>query len=182
MSDESVLKAEVKKSNGTVKLAAILIAGGVVLLAANLLHISLMAFIWPMFIIGAGVLMVWPAYKSTADDQSKLSFLAIPGYATVVTGVLLLLMNLVNHFESWAYTWPLLLAGGAYGYAYMHRFDEDGKAEEGAHKFIRVMVLTFMGLAALFELLIFQSLGAWWPLLIVGLGIYLYVRNKRSVA
>jgi len=28
--------------------------------------------------------------------------------------------------------------------------------------------------------LIFQSLGAWWPLLLIGVGAYLYLKSKRS--
>jgi len=183
MSDESVLKAEVSKNGeSTGRLAVALIAGGVILLAMNVLNISLMSFLWPFFIIGAGVLMVWPAYQSTSEDRSRLSFFAVPGAMTLAVGVLLFLMNLVNHFESMAYSWPLILAAGAAGYGYIHRFDESDEKVEKAHRFIRAMVISFMVMAVIFELLVFQSLGAWWPLLLVGLGIYIYVKNKRSVA
>jgi hypothetical protein len=182
MSDESVLKAEVKnKDEGTARIAVALVAGGVILLAVNLLEISLMNFFWPMFIIGPGLLMIWPAYQATAENRSRLSFLAVPGAMIVATGVLLFLMNLVDHYESWAYAWTLVLAAGAAGYGYMGRFEETGERQEKVYRFIRTMVLAFMGLAVLFELFVFHSLGAWWPLLIVGLGIYIYFKNKRSV-
>lgn len=125
--------------------------------------------------------MLWPAYQATADHRSKLSFLAVPGAMTLATGVLLFLMNTVNHYESWAYAWTLVLAAGAAGYAYMHRYDETGERGEKAYKFIRVMVLTFMALAVFFEVLVFQSLGVWWPLLLIGLGLYVFVKNKRSI-
>ena len=181
MSEETVLKAEVgKSSEKPSKLAGGLIIAGLLLLALNLLDIHLMDYLWPMFIVGLGALMVWPAYKSTADEQSKMSFLAVPGAMTLALGALLFLMNLVNHYESMAYSWTLLLAAGGAGYGYIHRFDESGDKVEKAHRFIRTMVLAFMGLAVVFELFIFQSLGAWWPVLIVGLGIYLLVKNKRS--
>lgn len=183
MSEESVIKAEVnKKDIGTAKLAAGLVAGGVILLAANLLHISLMFFLWPMFVIGPGLLMLWPAYQSTPGNRSKLAFLAVPGAMIVATGGLLFLMNLVNHYESWAYAWTLVMAAGAAGYAFMHRFDESNERGDKAYRFIRAMVIAFMGLAVFFEVLVFQSLGIWWPVLLIGLGLYLYVRNKRSVA
>jgi hypothetical protein len=181
MSEETVLKAEVGKADEKPsKLAGGLIIAGLLLLALNLLDIHLMNYLWPMFIIGPGVMMMWPAYKSTADEQSKLSFLAVPGAMILATGALLFLMSVSNHYESWAYSWTLLLAAGGAGYGYMHRFDDAGDKVEKAHRFIRTMVLLFMGLAAFFELFVFQSLGAWWPVLIVGLGIYLLVKNKRS--
>jgi hypothetical protein len=43
------------------------------------------------------------------------------------------------------------------------------------------MVIVFMALAVFFEVLVFQSLGIWWPVLLIGLGLYLFVKNKRSV-
>ncbi|MGD8806318.1 MAG: hypothetical protein PVH65_10730 [Chloroflexota bacterium] len=181
MSEESVLKAEVKAQNGQASWPAlILIGAGIVLLITNLLHISLMAYLWPGFFVGLGFLMVWPAYKSTAASQSRLSFLAIPGAMLLAMGGLFFLMNLTDHFESMAYSWTLILAAGAAGYAYLKRFDRSGAAGEKAQRFIRTMVLAFMGLATLFELLVFESLGAWWPILLIGVGVYLYLKNKRS--
>jgi hypothetical protein len=42
------------------------------------------------------------------------------------------------------------------------------------------MALSFMGLATIFEIFVFQSLGGWWPLLLIGLGVYLLVKQNRS--
>jgi CDP-diglyceride synthetase len=181
MSEETVLKAAVKAEDGQSSwLAKVLIGAGVVLLLSNLLHISLLAYLWPGFIAGFGLLLLWPAYQSTADHQSLLSFLAVPGAIFLAMGALLFLMNLTGHFESMAYGWTLLLAAGAAGYAYVKRFQPSNASQERARRFIRSMVLAFMGLAAVFELLIFDSLGAWWPLLLIGLGAYVYLKNKRS--
>ena len=181
MSEETVLKAEVKGGNGHTSWPALLLIGaGVLVLVTNLLHISLMNYLWPGFIVGLGLLMVWPAYQSTAEQQSRLSFLAVPGAMMLAMGGLFFLMNLTDHFESMAYGWTLILAAGAAGYGYLKRFDESPAAQEKAHRFIRTMVLAFMALATVFELLIFQSLGAWWPLLLIGGGAYVYLKNKRS--
>ena len=181
MSEETVLKAEVNdKGHDSSWPAALLIGGGLLLLVTNLLNISLMNYLWPGFIVGTGLLMLWPSYNSTDERQSRLSFLAVPGAMALAMGGLLFLMNLTDHFESMAYAWTLILAAGAAGYAYLKRFDESSEAQAKAHRFIRAMVLAFMGLATLFEILIFQSLGAWWPLLLIGVGAYLYLKNKRS--
>lgn len=182
MSEENVLKAELNRSNPTQsRLAGALIIGGIILLALNLLHIHVMVFFWPMFLVGLGALMIWPAIKSTSDHRNQLAFMAVPGAMLVALGGLSFLMMITSHYGSWAYVWPLLLAAGAAGYIYMHRFDDSGNQAEGAHRFIRAMVIIFMVLAVLFELFVFQSLGAWWPLLLIGVGLYLIVKNKRSV-
>ena len=181
MSEETVLKADIGKRQIKWSMPAVLlIGGGVLLLAANMLHVHLMDFVWPVFIIGPGILMMLPAYMSTEDDQKSLGFFAIPGAMTVVLGGMLFLFNLVDHYESMAYAWTLILAAGAGGYLYLKRFDEPGLGHRRAHKFIRMMALSFMALATFFEIFVFQSLGSWWPLLIVGLGIYFLVKQNRS--
>ena len=184
MSDETTLyKAQTGKMLEFSKVplpAVLLISGGVLLLAANLLHIPLMNYLWPGFVIGSGALLLWPAHNSTAGRQSSWSFLAIPGAMLAMQGVLLFLMNLVNHFEGMAYSWTLVLAAGAAGWMYMKRFDPTGNAQERGHRFIRAMVILFMGLATAFEVLAFQSLGGWWPLLLIGFGIYLFVKHQRK--
>lgn len=181
MTEDTVLKAETGKRVAKASVPALLlIAGGVILLATNLLHIHLMNYLWPGFFVGTGLLLMWPAYQSTPSQRNSLSFLAVPGAMTIALGVMLFLMNLVNHYESMAYAWTLLLAAGGAGYLYLHRFDASSEARDKAHQFIRKTVLAFMGLATIFELIIFQSLGDWWPLFLVGLGFYLLIKNKRS--
>ncbi len=180
MSEETVLKAEVGKRGVKPLLPLLLIGAGLVLLVINVFRVNVMAFLWPGFIIGTGLVMMWPAYKSTEEQRSSLSFFAIPGAMIAANGALLFLMNMFDHFGSMAYAWTLILAAGAWGYLYMKRFDEEDAATEKIRGFIRVMVLAFMGLAAVFELLVFQSLGGWWPLLVIGLGLYLWVRESRS--
>ncbi|NIV92164.1 hypothetical protein GWN42_05015, partial [candidate division KSB1 bacterium] len=101
-----------------------------------------------------------------------MNFLAIPGAMVVALGSLLFLMNLVDHFESMAYIWPLVISAGVVGLMYMERFNPDGTVHENGHRFIRVMVMAFMGSALFFELLVFESLGGWWPLMLVGLGVH----------
>ena len=182
MSEKTTFKAEQKTKEGVNKGATVLISAGILLLAVNLLGIDLMNFLWPAFIVGPGLLMLWPSYQSTPERQSGFSFLAIPGAVMVAVGLLLFLMNIVDHFESWAYVWPLVVAAGAAGYDYMHRFEESTSRTEKVHKLIRSLVILFMALAVLFELLVFNSLGSWWPVLLIGLGFYVYVNNRRQVA
>jgi hypothetical protein len=180
MSEETVIKAEVQKRQEKPLLPVVLVAIGLVLLVTNVFNVSLMGLLWPGFILGFGLLMMWPAFKSTAEKQSSLSFFAVPGAMTVALAGLFFVMNLFDHFESMAYAWTLILAAGAAGYLYQKRFAEPDRATEKARGFIRMMLLSFMALTAVFELLIFHTLGGWWPLLVIGLGVYLWARKSRS--
>ena len=180
MSEETVLKAEIGKRSVKPLIPMVMIATGVALLVINVFHVDVMGFLWPGFIVGTGLVMMWPAYRSTEDSRSSLSFFAIPGAMVVANGALFFLMNMFNHFDSMAYAWTLILAAGAWGYLYMKRFDAPDEKTEKVRGFIRAMVLVFMALASIFELLIFQSLGGWWPLLIIALGFYLWIRESRS--
>lgn len=160
--------------------ATALIVGGGALLVANLAGFSLLEFLAPLLFMGGfGVLLLQPAYHSTADQQSKWSWLAVPGAFFLTLGTLIFLMNLVDHFESFAYAWTLLPAAVVAGMMYVWRFDELHPIHERGYKIIRFLVLLFIGLGAFFELLVFETLGPWWPLLLIGAGIYL-ARKERS--
>ncbi len=181
MTEETVYKAE---EAGKVRVqpsfpALALIGGGFVLLLAYLFDIRLMEFFWPGFIIGPGLLLMWPAYKSTAGDQSKFAFLAVPGAMITITGILLFAMNLASHFEAWAYSWPLVIAAAAGGVMYVTRNDDNQALQERGYKLIRFMSMIFIGLAFFFEIIVFENFNPFMSLGLIGFGIYLLMRNKR---
>lgn len=179
MSEESVFKAQTgRELERPSKLALGLVVIGLSLLAVNIFNIDLMNYLWPAFIVVPGLVMLLPAYKSTSKQGNVLNFLAIPGAMVVALGSLMFLMNLVDHFESMAYIWPLVISAGVVGLMYMERFNDESTVHKNGHHFIRVMVFAFMGAALFFEVLVFESLGSWWPLVLVGLGVYVYLKNR----
>lgn len=185
MSEETIYKAEearklVNHSDNTG--AYVVIGAGVALLLANLFGFHLMEILWPGFILVPGLLLMWPSYSSTADQQSQLSFLAIPGAMITAVGALLFIMNITGHFEAWAYSWTLIWAAAAAGWMYMKRFDPQDSVHETGYKFIRVLVFMFMGLSLLFELVIFGNFAPIFPALLIGYGIYLIYKNKHVEA
>ncbi|MFN2136667.1 MAG: hypothetical protein ACK2UK_11975 [Candidatus Promineifilaceae bacterium] len=182
MNEETVYKAQEKaKLNSGSSLAPwLLIATGVMLLVAGMFDVHLLDYFWPAFVIVPGLLMLYPAYKSTAGDQSTWAFLAIPGAVFAATGALLALMNLFNHFEAWAYTWPLIAASIAGGVLYVTRFDGNERLEARAHKFIRTMVLFTAGLAVFFEIFVFQNFSPLMALGLIGFGVFLLLRDRKE--
>ncbi len=182
MSEETVFKAEeATKLNVRSSFPALALIGvGVALFLTYLFDIRLMDYFWPFFVIAPGLLLMWPAYKSSADEQSKFAFLAVPGAMIVTTGLLLFAMNLTNHFEAWAYSWPLLIASAAGGVMYVTRFDDNARLEQRGYKFIRVMGIAFIGLAFFFEIIVFENFNPLMSLGLIGFGLYLLLQNKRA--
>ncbi|MCP5098654.1 MAG: hypothetical protein GY943_24145 [Chloroflexi bacterium] len=182
--DETPLKVQEKnKLRVQQSLPALAVIGiGVVLLAVNIFHFDLIEFLWPGFVIAPGLVLMWPAYSSTPERQSRLSFLTVPGAIIVTTGLLLFAMNMADHFEAWAYSWTLVFASVAGALMYIKRFDSTSNVHESGYKFVRTMIILFMGLAVFFEVIIFESFSPLLPLVVIGIGVYMLIKNRREAA
>lgn len=187
MSEEKVYKAEESlELNLDLRSSpwpAILVIGvGVSLLVANLFHFHLINLLWPGFVIAPGLMLLWPAYNSTQDEESKLSFLAVPGAIVTMVGLMLFVMNMTNHFEAWAYSWALLPAAAMGGLMYAKRFDPSSNVHDAGRKLIRAMVIMFIGMAVFFEIIVFENFNPWLPLALIGYGVYLLIKDRRENA
>ncbi len=182
MTKETVLKVEEtrKLQHSKAMPAYGVIAIGVALLVTNLFGFELIDVLWPGFVLAPGLMLLWPAYASTPDQQSKAAFLAVPGAMLITVGTLLFIMNLSNHFEAWAYSWPLVLASVGWALMYVKRFEPEHKVHQNGYNFLRLMVLMAMGFAVFFELIIFGSFNPLLPLGIIGFGIYLLIKNRQE--
>ena len=182
MSDEVVLKIEEagKLQRQQALPAYGVIALGVVLLVSNLFNFHLINVLWPGFVIVPGLHQLWPAYSSAPDRQKTLSFLAVPGAMMVITGILLFVMNLTNHFEAWAYSWPLVMGSIAWALMYLKRFEPQHRVHHTGYNFMRLMVLLAMGFAVFFELVVFGSFNPLLPLGVIAFGVYLLVKERRD--
>lgn len=161
--------------------ALAVIGTGVFLLLSTALEFHLIDVLWPMFIIGPGVLLLMPAYHSTAVSQSRASFLAVPGAFLTTVGLLLFSMNLANeHFEAWAYSWTLLVASVPAAIMYIKRFEPQHKIHTAGYKLIRTMAYLFIGLAVFFEIIIFENFNPLLPLILIGIGIYMLAKQRRA--
>jgi hypothetical protein len=182
--DEAPLKVhEQKKLSVRQSLPAIAIIGiGVVLLVVNIFHLDLMAFLWPGFVITPGLALMWPTYNSTQDRQSSFSFLAVPGAIVLTVGLLLFVMNMADHFEAWAYSWTLVFAAVGGALMYIKRFDLTSTVHESGHKFVRTMIVLFMGLAVFFEFIVFENFTPLLPFVLIGFGVFMLVKYRREAS
>lgn len=184
MSEETVYKAAEKarmQGKGALLPWLLIGVGGIVLLA-GVTNVQLIDYLWPAFVIVPGLVLLYPAYKSTAVEQSKLSFLAVPGAVLLAGGLLLSVLNLGGYFQAWAYLWPLLPAAVAAGVLYITRYDDNPRLERRAHQFIRAMSLLALGLALFFELLVYETFNPFIGLGLIGFGFYLLRQERRRVA
>lgn len=182
MSEETVYKAQeaVKMQTKEINWPAVgFIGAGLFLLAATIFDFHLMDVLWPFFIIGPGLLLMMPAYKSTEAQQNTFSFLAVPGAVITAVGVLLFVMNITDHFEAWAYAWTLVIAAGIWGIGYMKRFNTVSPDHDTVAKLIRWSVFAFAGLAVFFEIIVFENFNPLFSLALIGYGVYLLAKKHR---
>lgn len=182
MSEEMVYKAQEKAlmSGGRKRTAGLMIGAGFGLLVLTLSGVSLLEILAPLlFIGGLGLLMLWPAYRSTADHPRSMTWLAGPGAMLLALGSLIFTLGLIDHFEAMAYAWTLLPMSFIGGIMYGNRFRESASIHTNGPRAVRFFGWLFVLGGLFFELLVFESLGPWWPLVLVAYGLYLLVSQRR---
>ena len=184
MSEETIYKTEeaakLSKINSSSLPALAIIGVGILLLAAAIFDFHLIDILWPGFVIAPGLLLMWPAYKATAESPSKLSFLAVPGAMIATVGGLLFVMNITGYFDAWAYSWTLVIAAAVAGLMYAKRFDEDSRVHEKGYKFIRFMGFLFVGMAIFFEIVAFEHFNPLTSLAIIAFGFYMLMKDRKT--
>lgn len=127
-----------------------LIAGGAFLALAHVFDINISAYLWPMFIIAPGLLILASARAGNIGKWASVA-----GAVVLATGLLLAYQNSFNHFQSWAYAWALI-APGAVGAGWLiHglRYNEPKLVALG-RKQINIGGAMFLVGAVFFELII----------------------------
>ncbi len=184
MNDETVYKAQARATNSRslTRPAALLVIGGAILLIASLSGMPLLEIFAPLLFIGGfGALLLLPSYRATADNPTQFGFLAVPGAFFLTVGVILSALIAFNRPEALAYVWTFLPISAMAGIMYWKRFEAEHTVHAFGQKFIRLFFYLFLGLGLFFELLIFESLGPWWPLLLIAAGLYLFWQDRRRV-
>ena len=99
---------EHRGSGGAAVLGALLIVLGLVFLAGQYLNLDIGQYGWPFYVIGPGLALV-----ILGLTQRNGRGLAISGSVITMVGLLLFYQNVTDHWESWAYAWPLVAPGGS---------------------------------------------------------------------
>lgn len=99
---------EHRGSGGAAVLGALLIVLGLVFLAGQYLNLDIGQYGWPFYVIGPGLALILLGLT-----QRNGRGLTIGGSVLTMVGLLLFYQNLTDHWESWAYAWPLVAPGGS---------------------------------------------------------------------
>ncbi len=165
--------------NGALVGGTLLIGFGLLSLASQLFRNVLdWSYIWPLAIVVAGALF----FAGMFFGGRSVSGLAIPGTIIGGLGLLLLYQNLTSHWESWAYSWALVVILVGLGIFLAGAYGRDEGQRRAGMKVMKIGLILFIVFGAFFEMIfsLDRSLGlrgVLFPSLLILLGIYLIVRR-----
>lgn len=125
---------------------------------------------WPLLVVGVGVFLLLLALLL------RVPALTIPACVVGGVGVLLLWQNATGNWDSWAYAWALIPGFVGVGVILMGLFG--GKLRQSLGVGLWLMVISAV-LFTVFGALLGGSslLGAYWPALLIVLGVLMLLRG-----
>lgn len=159
-----------------------LIAVGGMFLFAQVTGINFLGVAWPLLVLIPGLVFLVIALRSDNEETAGLIF---PGIVVTGTGVILSYQNMTNHWESWAYIWTLYPVFVGMAMRFVGYRTQNPEVARVGKVMMLVGTTAFVGLAALFELFIFNggSIGIIAPLIpvvMIGAGVFLLVRGANT--
>ncbi len=141
----------------TVVLGIVLVAVGVLILAAGQLNIDVGRAGWPLFVILPGIGLFVLALLTGGSAGGGM---AIAGGITTVTGLLLAWQNTTGLWATWAYAWALVAPGGAgLGLFLYGLLTRQADAITSGRSLLFIGLGLFIGFAFFFEVVIGLSRG-----------------------
>ena len=133
------------------------LVGGVMLVVLGLLALGSQIFpqvnfwgtFWPFIIIGVGALFFVGMFTRGKSGAN----MAIPASILTVIGLMMLVQNLTNHWESWAYGWTVILMGIGAGIYIAGRWSENAEQRANGIRVARTGLILFIIFGAFFELI-----------------------------
>jgi hypothetical protein len=157
----------------------VLICIGALYLAAQWFGFDLGHLGWPFLIIVPGVALVGAA----ALADRSFANLAVPGSMATTTGLLLLVQNTFNLWDTWAYAWSLLIVGSGLGMVLQGERTDQPRLRASGWRTVQGGVVTFLLFGAFFEVVLnlshFADTGLsrfGLPALLIGVGAMCLIR------
>ena len=169
---------ERRGGSGTAVLGAILIAVGILFFIGQQVDLDWGGELWPFYIIGAGA-----ALAAFGLAQRGGSGLTVAGSIVAMVGIILFYQEWADHYESWAYAWPLVAPGGSGFGMLLHgtRFADGKLVRDGMWQIVVGLGILAVGFV-FFEGVIGLSGDRWnlptWvgPALLIGVGVIVLLR------
>lgn len=157
---------------------ALIVLGGLFLLGRV---VNVGAFAWPFFVIVPGLVLLGAAFFG----RRELASLAVPGSIVTTIGLILLVLNAIDRWDAWAYSWALIVAGAGVGTLVHGALEDNAAREREGLRTVYTGLTLFAVFGVVFEFFIFGGLGSamrWLlPLLLIAVGVYLlFFRDPQS--
>lgn len=153
-----------------------LVCIGMVSMGGNLLLQTESWRLWPMTVIIAGLLLTIPGFFGLTNRG--LGALFIPGIPVLVTGGILMVASISQHWNIWALAWPMEVLAVAFGFGLAAVFMRvPALVIPSLIVGVNGIVLAFCNLTGLW-----QAWALLWPVepLAVGLGLLILGLARRS--
>jgi len=169
-----------RHSNGSIVAGSILILFGLLALISQVFRgVDFWGSLWPFFIIGIGVLF----FVGMFLGGRSVAGLAIPGSILSALGLMMLVQNLTNYWQSWSYSWTVLLISVGLGIFIMGAYTDHPGSRRAGIRVMEVGFALFVVFGSFFELIFSldhpHGLGQWiFPSALILLGLYLVVARS----
>jgi len=134
---------------------------------------------WPLFVLVPGLILLAVAFMGKGDSAR----LAVPGSIVTTIGLILLVLNLTDYWEAWAYCWTLIVVAAGLGNFLHGALTRDTMKERDGLQAAYLGLALFAGFGAFFEFFIFGGAGMvtrWLlPLVLVAAGVFLLIRREQ---
>ena len=165
--------------NSALVWGTLLVGFGLVSLASQIFRdIINWSYVWPLAVVVVGALF----FAGMFLGGRSVSGLAIPGTIIGGIGLLLLYQNLTSHWESWAYSWALVVIFVGLGILLAGTYGRDAGQRQAGLKVMKIGFILFIIFGACFEMVFSMDRapglrGILFPSLLVLFGLYLIVRR-----
>jgi hypothetical protein len=159
----------------------VLVGLGVLFLVQQAVGFDLGRFGWPVFVLlpGLGFLLAF------AMGRRGTAGMAVPGCVLTTIGLILILQNTFELWQTWAYAWALIPASVGLGLRLQGERLNQPRVIKTGTGMLEGFLLAFVVLAAFFELILDLShfvggglRGTLGPAVLILAGIYLLMRRR----
>jgi hypothetical protein len=170
-----------RRNVGSIVGGSILILFGLLfLLAQGFPGFNFLGILWPFIIIAFGAVFFVGMF---AGGRSAAG-LAIPGSIITVIGLMLLLQSVTGYWESWAYSWTVIIIAAGLGILIAGIFNGNEHSQRAGLRLMQTGAVLLIVFGAFFEGLIFEShrtgIGPLiFPAALILLGLYLVIARSR---
>ncbi len=167
----------IKRNIGALIAGSILIVFGLLALVGQLFRgFDFWGYLWPLILIALGGLF----FVGMFAGGRSVSGLAIPGAILGGLGLMMLVQNLTRQWESWAYSWTVILISVGLGIFIMGVYEGNEYRRRSGLNVMKVGAILFIIFGGFFEIIFsaFRLNGAGqyiFPALLILLGLYLIV-------